>query len=134
MTISIVDAGERFSACDLRESPFLQRYAVTVYACPSCAFQVTFSTNDLYRHLGVAFTNLPTAVASIIDRFRRVHEVIGLEYLDFLCPGCGLAVGVCYDAEVLCGARWEAYGYRLLSVLECDGAELAVAPEPAHRR
>ena len=114
----VIDAAERMSSCDLRERLFYLRYPLAWYHCRQCGWEISFCTNDFWRHLNSGFTNLSDDDAAAAVRVSAEAGVSAGSFLDFYCPSCRAAVRLYYEGESLLGSRWGSWGYRLRHIME----------------
>lgn len=62
------------------------------YTCPRCAEVIRFTKREFEDLAQARSSNLPASLALIIDRWGESNGVGERPFLDWLCPGCGLAV------------------------------------------
>lgn len=87
-----------------------------VYTCPFCGALVSFRKGDFEATSRSTRSKLPPNVQQYFDEFASKHHVPSGEFLDWPCPGCGLAARV-YVRHWAGGKHGDA-GTSLLTVLE----------------
>lgn len=119
--ITIVDAAERLSNRSYTDGEDSQADWRSVYTCPVCGTQVTFTADDFERHSFSEETNLSQSdanevgVASQAYSMRQYKSVNFKSFVDFYCQGCRAVVRIYYDAWA--GGRY-THGYYSQFIIE----------------
>ena len=114
MAIVLVPPSDRFDAVALEGSSTWP--LATIYSCPRCGAEVSFSKDDLFFRSRLAVSNLDQPVASEFDRFAIQSAIDGNGFLDWACPTCSLPARVYVRTWV--GGRHGDAGTDLVAVLE----------------
>lgn len=93
----------------------------STYKCPRCAEVVRFAKHHFELRAAARFSNLPAAVGLLIDRWAEANGVGSQPFLDWLCPGCGLAVRA--YARPWAGGRHGDCGTDITALVEVDPDE-----------
>ena len=125
MNISRIDASDRFDNVKF-DNVFLDgmaRSINTFYTCPQCGEQVGFQIRNFENAKRQRHTNLSPEVAEHFEEFVRSSPIGTRDWLDWLCPGCGVSVRVFFESWG--GGRHGDGGIDLLTLLE-------LVPQLAH--
>lgn len=119
--ITILDADLRMTKCRFAESKDGPSFPRTVYTCPICSEQRSFSLEDFNSRALSEMTNLTRDDANDIGVASqaysiKVHQNVNFRsFIDFYCGGCRSAVRIYYDSWG--GGRF-TYGHELAFVVE----------------
>lgn len=91
------------------------------YTCPRCAEVVRFAKHEFEARAQTRFSNLPASLGLLIDRWGEASGVGSQPFLDWLCPGCGLAVRA--YTRPWAGGRHGDYGTDIVALVEVDPEE-----------
>lgn len=120
MKIEAVDAEARFDntafsneIIDGRALPL-----TAAYTCPQCGEQVGFQKRDFEHRAERQVSNLSVSIQRSFNEWASQNGQAGNPFLDWACPGCGLAVRV--YARPWAGGRHGDSGVDLAVVLEAE--------------
>ena len=88
------------------------------YTCPRCGERVGFKKLDFEHRAGRQVSNLSPSIQRSFNEWASQNGQAGNPFLDWLCPGCALAVRV--YAQPWAGGRHGDAGVDLAVVLEGD--------------
>ena len=94
-------------------------YALSIYAkytCPRCRAVVGFSKADFEERGPLRRSNLAEPIAAAMDTWAAANGLGSRPFLDWECPGCGLAVRA--YSEPWAGGRHGDRGTNIVAVLE----------------
>jgi rubredoxin len=116
--ITSVKAAERFDntkfSNEVVDGRALSIYAA--YTCPQCGVRIGFQKDNFERALRQDRTNLTPGVARCFDEFAREYLRNLRDYLDWICPSCGLATRV--YIQYWAGGKHGDHGIDLIAVIE----------------
>jgi hypothetical protein len=122
--ISSIQAVERFDNTEF-SNEIVDGAALPLtaaYMCPRCSTQVGFHKRD-FEQSRERRSNLEPELQRAFDDYARDHAVTTHDFLDWLCPSCGMASRV--YVQLWAGGKHGEYGARLLVVLESEHETLA---------
>jgi len=102
--ITIIDAAERLSNRSYTDGEDSRAEWRSVYTCPGCGAQISFTAVDFEEHAFSEETNLSPAdanevgVASQAYSIRQYKSVNFKSFMDFYCEDCRAVVRIYYDA------------------------------------
>jgi rubredoxin len=96
------------------------------YTCPRCAERVAFSKENFERRAASQRSNLEATLQRLLNEWASRNGEAGHPFLDWRCPGCGLATRV--YAQPWAGGRHGDSGVNLTSVLEVHDENEARCP------
>lgn len=120
-SIIIVDAAQRLSNRSYTDGEDSKVEWRSIYTCPQCAGEVSFTAEDFEQHAYSEETNLSPqdaneiGVASQAFSIKRNKSVNFKSFVDFYCAGCHAAVRIYYDAWA--GGRY-THGYYSQFIVE----------------
>src|SRR5579862_6451278 len=117
MNITSVKPAERFDNTEFDNVVWdgEARSINTAYTCPKCGERIGFQKRNFEDAKLQQHTNLASEVARCFDEFALEHLSRARNYLDWLCPECGLPARV--YVEFWAGGKCEC-GINLVAVLE----------------
>ena len=86
------------------------------YKCPKCETGVGFTKHDFEDRAKLRVSNLPHSIAVAMDHWAEGKKYKSSPFLDWLCPGCGLAVRA--HTSPWAGGRHGDSGTDIVVVLE----------------
>ena len=89
------------------------------YTCPRCRAGVVFTKTDFEDRVATRRSNLSEPIAAAMDRCAAENGLASRPFLDWECPGCGMAVRA--YAQRWAGGRHGDHGLNLVAVLELQG-------------
>jgi rubredoxin len=116
--ISTIQATDRFENTEF-SNEVLDGMALpltTAYTCSQCGTQIGFHKRDFETGAREHRSNLKPGVARLLDEFAREHIPDTRDFLDWVCPQCGLAARV--YVRFWAGGKHGDAGVSLLSVIE----------------
>jgi hypothetical protein len=116
--ISSVKAAERFDNTEF-SNEIVDGMALPLtaaYTCPRCRAQVGFHKRNFEQSSRQRHSNLDAELQQRFDDYAREHAVTARDFLDWLCPSCGMASRV--YVQLWAGGKHGDCGARLLVVLE----------------
>ncbi len=118
MKISTIQATERFenTAFSNEVVDGMALPLTTAYTCSQCGTQIGFHKRDFEAGARQHRSNLERAVSAQFDEFAHEHMPDARDFLDWICPHCGLAARV--YVRFWAGGKHGDAGIRLLTVLE----------------
>lgn len=120
-SITIVDAAERLSNRSYTDGEDSRAEWRSIYTCPACGKQVSFTAEEFEQHAFSEETNLSTedakeiGVASQAYSMKRFKSINFKPFVDFYCEGCHGGVRIYYDAWA--GGRY-THGYYSQFIVE----------------
>ena len=122
MNIEVTPAASRFDRTAFsNESVAGQALPLTAtYTCPRCGERVGFTKSNLEDRARQQASNLRHSVQRSFNQWASENNRVGNPFLDWACPGCGLAVRV--YARAWAGGRHGDSGVDLDVVLEAEQA------------
>lgn len=120
-SITVVDAAERLSNRSYTDGEDSKAEWRSVYTCPNCGAQVSFTADDFEQHAFTEETNLSPSdanevgVASQAYSMRQDKSVNFKPFVDFYCDDCLAVVRIYYDAWG--GGRY-THGYYAQFIIE----------------
>ena len=120
MKITSVQAAERFDNTEF-SNEVVDGMALPLtasYTCPRCATQIGFAKRDFEQSSHERRSNLDAELQRCFDDYAREHSVTARDFLDWLCPSCGMASRV--YVQLWAGGKHGDCGARLLVVLESE--------------
>jgi hypothetical protein len=120
-SIIIVDAAERLSNRSYTDGEDSNVEWHSIYTCPLCRQQVSFTAEDFEQHSFSEETNLSSedaeeiGVASQAYSMKRFQSINFKSFIDFYCVGCHAGVRIYYDAWG--GGRY-THGYYAQFIVE----------------
>lgn len=118
MKIISVKAAERFDNTEF-SNEVVDGRALSIYSaytCPRCATHVGFQKRDFESGARQHRSNLQPEVARSFDEFAQRHLSDLRDFLDWVCPKCGLAARV--YVRFWAGGKHGDHGVILISVIE----------------
>lgn len=103
-SITIVDAAERLSNRSYTDGEDSRAEWHSIYTCPTCGKQVSFTVEEFEQHSFSEETNLSAedaneiGVASQAYSLQRFKSINFKSFVDFYCKGCQGGVRIYYDA------------------------------------
>jgi len=115
--ITSVKAEERFDNIDFSNvvADGMALSIHTAYTCP-CGTRIGFQKHDFERHLQQPFSNVARDISKCFDEFAQEHLGRVRDYLDWVCPSCGLPARVYF--EFWAGGKHGDFGFHLHTVVE----------------
>ncbi|HEX8746471.1 MAG TPA: hypothetical protein VF717_04670 [Pyrinomonadaceae bacterium] len=124
-SITIVDAAERLSNRSYTEGEDSKAEWLSIYTCPICGKQVSFTVEEFEQQSFSEETNLSPGdaneigVASQAYSMKRFKSINFKSFVDFYCKGCQGGVRIYYDAWG--GGRY-THGYYAQFIVEKHAA------------
>ena len=119
MNVRAIPAEARFDntvfSSEVDDGTALPIYAT--YTCPRCSEHVGFRKDHFESRAARKLSNLTRAQQAVIDTWASDNGCAGKAFLDWHCPGCGLAARV--YIEHWAGGRADA-GANLKIVIEAE--------------
>lgn len=117
-----VSATERFDIVALSTEIFDGRVTPlhTIYTCPLCREEVSFSRYDFESRGRRETSNLSDEHSTVISALAQASGVGSEEYLDWYCPKCHLPVRVYFRHWA--GGRHGDSGIDIITVIELPGS------------
>jgi len=120
MRINVVDADARFDNAAFSNVTVNGRALglTASYTCPRCGERIGFNRRDFEHRAERQVSNLPSSTQRLFNEWASQNGRAGKPFLDWVCPGCGLAVRV--YAQPWAGGRHGDHGVDLAVVLEAE--------------
>ncbi len=120
MKISTIQATERFENTEFSNEVVdgMALPLTTAYTCSQCGTQVGFHKLDFESGARQCRSNLEIGVAKLFDEFAQEHVTDTRDFLDWVCPKCGLPARV--YVRFWAGGRHGDAGVTLLTVVEAQ--------------
>ncbi len=120
MKISTIQATDRFENTEFSNEVVdgMALPLTTAYTCSQCGTQIGFHKRDFESGAREHRSNLEPGVARLLDEFAREHITDTQDFLDWVCPQCGLAARV--YVRFWAGGKHGDAGVSLVTVLEAQ--------------
>ena len=120
MKITSVQSAERFDNTEFSNEVVdgMALPLTAAYTCPQCSAQAGFHKRDFEQSSRQRHSNLQPELQRAFDDYAREHTVPARDFLDWLCPSCGMAARVYF--QLWAGGKHGDCGARLLVVLESE--------------
>jgi predicted RNA-binding Zn-ribbon protein involved in translation (DUF1610 family) len=121
MKIVFVNAAERFDNTRFSNEVLggMAASIYSVYTCPRCAAKISYQKANFEHERPPHYSNIAPEISARFDVFAKTNVGTKLDYVDWLCPQCGLAARVYYSRWA--GGRHGDAGITLECVIESAG-------------